>query len=67
MMTKLELQALKEAQKLLDDFQMYKFHHLIHKTKDLRLMEEYRKISDEEHSKVINAKKWIDTVLDNQK
>lgn len=38
-MTKLELQALKEAQKLLSDFQSYKFYDLIHKTKNCEFNE----------------------------
>ena len=66
-MTKLELQALKEAQKLLSDFQSYKFYDLIHKTKNCELMKEYKILSNEEHSKIVDAKKWIDTVLDDQK
>lgn len=30
-------------------------------------MKEYKILSNEEHSKIVDAKKWIDTVLDDQK
>lgn len=66
-MNKLELKALQEASRLLHSFEGYKFYSLVASTADPKLMEEYEQLSKEQHSKVDQAKYWLDAVLAEQK
>lgn len=66
-MNKLELKALQEAINLLDSFESYKFYGLISSTKDVNLMKKYEQLSQEQHSKIDQAKGWLNAVLSEQK
>lgn len=66
-MNKLELKALQEAINLLDSFESYKFYELISSTKDVNLMKKYEQLSQEQHSKINQAKGWLNAVLSEQK
>lgn len=66
-MNKLELKALQEAINLLDSFESYKFYELISSTKDVNLMKKYEQLSQEQHSKIDQAKGWLNAVLSEQK
>lgn len=66
-MNKLELKALQEAINLLDSFEIYKFYELISSTKDINLMKKYEQLSQEQHSKINQAKGWLNAVLSEQK
>lgn len=66
-MNKLELKALQEAINLLDSFENYKFYELISSTKDINLMKKYEQLSQEQHSKINQAKGWLNAVLSEQK
>lgn len=55
-MNKLELKALQEAIGLLDSFESYKFYELIASTGDVNLMKKYEQLSQEQHSKIDQAK-----------
>lgn len=66
-MNKLELKALQEAINLLDSFESYKFYELIASTKDVNLMKKYEQLSQEQHSKIDQAKGWLNAVLSEQK
>lgn len=66
-MNKLELKALQEAINLLDSFESYKFYELISSTKDINLMKKYEQLSQEQHSKINQAKGWLNAVLSEQK
>lgn len=66
-MNKLELKALQEAINLLDSFESYKFYELITSTGDVNLMKKYEQLSQEQHSKIDQAKGWLNAVLSEQK
>lgn len=66
-MNKLELKALQEAIGLLDSFESYKFYELIASTGDVNLMKRYEQLSQEQHSKIGQAKGWLNAVLSEQK
>lgn len=65
-MNKLELKALQEAHRLLQSFEGYKFYRLVASTDNPELMREYEQLSQSEHSKVDQAKYWLDAVLSEQ-
>lgn len=66
-MKKLELKALQEASRLLHSFEGYKFYSLVASAENPDLMREYEELSKEQHSKVDQAKYWLDAVLSEQK
>lgn len=66
-MNKLELKALQEAHRLLNSFEGYKFYGLVASVDNPDLLKEYEELSKEQHTKVDQAKYWLDAVLSEQK
>lgn len=66
-MNKLELKALQEAYTLLNSFESYKFYDLVVSVDNPDLLKRYKELSKEQHTKVDQAKYWLDAVLSGQK